>query len=417
MRLKGTVSLGALFILSLVAWCFFVLPSWAAATRTVIVVVPNEGLYPVGDRRLADAVRREILGISRFQLAETPVDLPLGEMMGSERRALAIGREVGANTVVRLGFLRDPQASYRRYTDLQGYYAASSEVELTLFDLPEGRRRLRKVYPFYGESPSSREVAETLAYDRLVRDISADLRKAFRLSATIVAREGRKATLDAGAEAGIQEGMFFSGHDGTGSPFGRLRISKVASESAEGELLSGYDALTPGVRVYEQAYASFPAAAGLSHHMFWQGSFTGVTLEYNRSGFGSGAGLEVGTLSQGGVNGFALLARWVPQREIWPERLWAYGELGGGGALLSQQISGTTAHANAFSLHAIAGAGLAGRIFSGLGASLGLVYWTPWAPDSWSHTPGTSAPVDVSNQVVYPTLGGLGLRASLTWDF
>lgn len=409
--------MGALFLLTLVAWCFFVLPSWAAASRTAIVVVPNEGLFPVGDRRLADAVRREIKGISRFQLLEVPGDVPGGEMMGSERRALAIGREVGANTVVRLGFLRDPQATYRRYTDLQGYYATSSELELTLFDLPEGRLRLRKVYPFYGESPSSREVAETLAYDRLVRDISADLRKAFRLSATIVARDGRKATLDAGADAGIQEGMFFGALDAGGASVGRLRIFRVANESAEGELLSGYEALTPGVRVYEQAYASFPAAAGVSHHMFWQGSFTGVTLEYNRSGFGSGAGLEVGTLTQDGVSGFAILGRWVPQREIWPERLWAYGELGGGGALLSQKVPGSTAHANAFSLHAIAGAGLAGRVWSGLGASLGLVYWTPWAPESWSHTPGTSAPIDVSNQVVYPTLGGLGLRASLTWDF
>ncbi|HEY9899260.1 MAG TPA: hypothetical protein V6D00_08775 [Pantanalinema sp.] len=406
-----------LFIFALVAWCFFVLPSWAAAGRTALVVVPNEGLFPLGDRRLADAVRGEIRSITRFRLLEAPQEAPRGEMLGTERRALAIAREVGANTVVRVGFLRDPQARYLRYTDLQGYYAASSEVELTLLDLPEGRLRLRKLYPFYGESPSSREVAETLAYERLVRDLSADLRKAFRLSATITRREGRRATLDAGEDAGIQVGMFFAGQDGAGNPFGRLRISKVASDSAQGDLLSGYEALVPGVRVHEQAYASFPAAAGLSHHMFWQGSFTGVTLEYNRSDFGSGAGLEVGTLSQDGVNGFVLLGRWVPQREIWPERLWGYGELGGGGALLSQQVPGTTAHANAFSLHAIAGAGLAGRLFSGLGASLGLVYWTPWAPESWSHTPGTSAPIDVSSQVTYPTLGGLGLRASLTWDF
>ncbi|MBO9542684.1 hypothetical protein J7643_19010 [bacterium] len=405
-----------LLIFLLVAWCCLISPSWAAAGHTALVVVPNEGLFPVGDRRLADALRQEIRGISRFHLLEMPAG-PSGEMLGTERRALAIGREVGADTVVRIGFLRDPQARYLRYTDLQGYYAASSEVELTLFDLPEGRLRLRKLYPFYGESPSSKEIAENLAYERLLRDLSADLRKAFRLSATITGREGRKATLDAGEDAGIQVGMFFAGLDGTGNPFGRLRITKVSSASAEGELLSGYEDLTPGVRVYEQAYASFPAAAGISHHMFWQGSFTGVTLEYNRSGFGSGAGLEVGTLSQDGVTGFAMLARWVPQREIRPERLWAYGELGGGGALLSQRIPGGTSHANAFSLHAIAGAGLAGRLFSGLGASLGLVYWTPWAPETWSHTPATSAPLDVSDQVVYPTLGGLGLRVSLTWDF
>lgn len=410
--MRAWTALVALFLLS------FATPALAEPpAKPVLAVVPNEAYFPVGDRRLADAVRMELGTVERFALV-----MPAGPEVGtgsSEERAIARARQWGAAFAVLVGFGQDPDARYVRFTDLSGQYVARSEVGVVVLDVQSGEVRLRQSLLYYGESPSSREAAEIYAYEHAARDVARRVREAFRLTTRIRARDGRHVAFAHGRDLGLQEGMLFSALDAEREPLGRIRVTSVASQSADGELLSGYYDLQVGTEVHEQPYGSPPAGAGMLYTGLFSGagSFTGVSLDYNRTGYGWGASLAFGELRQEAAAGFALLPHVVYQHEIWPERLWILSEVGAGVALLSQGIPGRSDRASSFSLHGTGTLGVAGHLFGGLGASLGLTYLTPWRAERWNQTTGTSQPLDASDRVPHPLMGGLGWSASLTLAF
>lgn len=390
----------------------------APPERPTLAVVPNEAPYPIGDRRLAEAVHAELARVARFTLV-----MPAGAEAGSgssEERAIARAEASGAAFAVLVGFGQDPDARFVRFTDLSGQYVARSEVGLVVLEVATRKERLRQSLIFYGESPSSKEAAESYAYEHAARETARLLRKTFRLTTRLTARDGRHVTVANGEDLGLQEGMLFSGTSPDGEPVGRIRVTRVASQSAEGELLSGYYDLQAGAELREQPYGSPPAGAGILYAGLVSptaGSFTGVSLDYNRTGYGWGASLAFGELRQEAVTGFALWPHVVYQHEVWPERLWVQSELGAAVGLLSQGIPGSGDRASSYSLHGALSLGLAGHLFGGLGASLGLAYLTPWQADRWNQTTGVSEPVAASGRVPHPVLGGLGWTAGLTWAF
>lgn len=390
----------------------------ASPTRPVLAVVPNEAYFPIADTRLADAVRAELSRVERFTLV-----MPAGVEAGSgsaEERAMMRAEAGGAAIAVLLGFAQDPDARFVRFTDLSGQYVARSEVGVVVLDVASRKERVRQAIRFYGESPSSREAAEIYAYEHAAQDIARLVRETFRLTTTIKARDGRHVVFAHGRDLGLQEGMLFSRLTPEKEPIGRIRVTQVASDSAHGELLSGYYDLPAGSEVHEQPYGSPPAGAGILYTGLLSptaGSFTGVSLDYNRTGYGWGASLAFGELRQEPAAGFAILPHVVYQHEVFPERLWLYSELGVGAALLSQGIPGTGDRASSFSLHGTGAVGLAGQLFGGLGASLGLTYLTPWRPDRWNQTTGVMQPADASARVPHPLMGGLGWSAALTLAF
>lgn len=385
-------------------------------TKPVLAIVPNEAYFPIGDRRLAEAVRAELAQVERFTLVTAA-----GPEVGSgtsEARAIARAAVGGAAFAVLVGFAQNPDAQYVRFTDLSGQYVARSEAGVVVLEVAGAKERMRQSLRFYGESPSSREAAEAYAYEHAARDIARAVREAFHLTTTLTRREGRHVELAHGRNLGLQEGMLFSGLNAEHEPVGRIRVSQVASESASGEILSGYYDLKVGDLVHEQPYGSLPAGAGLFYTGFSAaGSLTGVSLDYNRTGYGWGASLAFGELRQDGATGFALFPHLVYQHEVWPERLWLYSELGAGGALLNQGIPGSIDRASSYSLHGTVSAGVAGHLFGGLGASLGLTYLTPWRAERWNQTTGVVQPVEVTDRVPHPLVGGLGWSAAVTWAF
>lgn len=411
--MRAWTALAALVILGLP------LPVLAASPlKPSLAIVPSEANFPFGDRRLADAVRAELATVERFTLV-----MPAGAEVGqgkSEDRALARAKAAGARVAVLVGFAQDPEARYVRYTDLSGQYVARSEAGVVVLDVPTGEERARQSFIFYGESPNSKEAAEALAYERAARDAARIVREAYRLATTIVRREGRHVDLAQGRDLGLQEGMLLSGLTPDRQTVGRIRVTRVGPTSAEGELLSGYYDLVVGTMVHEQPYASPPAGAGVVYtglFMPTPGRFAGVSLDYNRTGYGWGASLAFGELRQEAATGFALFPHMVYQHEVWPERLWLYSELGIGAVLLNQGIPGTRERASSFALHGTGSLGLAGHLFGGLGASVGLGYLTPWRSEGWNQTTGVIQPVDVSDRVPHPLMGGLGWSAALTLAF
>ncbi|HEY9856414.1 MAG TPA: hypothetical protein V6D05_11795 [Stenomitos sp.] len=408
--MRAWLVLGALFFLILAR-------PGLAETRPVVAVVPNEAYFPLGDRMLADAVRRELSGVERFVLVE-----PAGPQVGSgksEERAVARASAGGATVAVLVGFAQDPTAQFVRFTDLSGQYVARSDAGVVVLEVPSGKERVRQTVRFYGESPSSKEAAEAYAYEHAAKDIARIVREAYRLSAVITARQGRHVALDHGRDLGLQTGMLFSALSPEHEPVGRIQVGEVATGSAQGEVLSGYYDLKVGETVYEQPYASLPAGAGLLYTGWLDGSggVTAVSLDYNRTGYGWGASLAFGELRQAEATGFALMPHLVYQHELWPERLWLSSELGLGGVFLSQGIPGSVDRATSYSLHGTCSVGLAGHLFGGLGASIGLTYLTPWRADAWNQSTGVVQPVDVSGRVPHPLVGGLGWTAGLTWAF
>lgn len=390
----------------------------APPAKPVLAIVPSEASFPFGDRRLADAVRAELETVERFTLV-TPAGPEVGSGK-SEERAIARSAAAGATVAVLVGFARDPDAQYVRFTDLSGQYVARSEAGVVVLEVAGSRERVRQVVRFYGESPSSKEAAESYAYEHAAREIARIVREAFRLTTTIRARDGRRVILAHGRDLGLQEGMLFSGLNAEHEPVGRIRVTQVASESAQGELLSGYYDLQAGAEVYEQPYGSPPAGAGVLYTGLVSpeaGSFTGVSLDYNRTGYGWGASLAFGELHQASTTGFAILPHGVYQHELLPERMWLYSELGAGLVLLGQTLPGSSERATSYSLHGTGSLGLAGHLAGGLGASLGLTYLTPWQADRWNQTTGVSVPMDVSARVPHPMMGGWGWTAALTWAF
>lgn len=410
-RIRAWMALGALLLLLLP------MPALAEPTRPVLAVVPLEAYYPIADRRLADAVRSELASVERFVLVA-----PAGPEVGSgksEERAIARAAAGGARVAVLVGFAQDPDAQFVRFTDLSGQYVARSEAGIVVLEVDGAKERVRQAIRFYGESPSSREAAETYAYEHAAREIARIVRESFRLTTVIAARSGRRVTLAHGRDLGLQPGMLFAGRNAEQEPVGRIRVDEVASGSATGELLSGYYDLQVGDDVFEQPYGSPPAGAGLVY-TGWLGApggLTTVSLDYNRTGYGWGASLAFGELRQEAVTGFALLPHLVYQHEFWPERLWLSSEVGVAGVLLNQVIPGSEDRASSYSLHGTATLGLAGRLPGRLGASVGLTYLTPWRADRWNQATGVSQPVEASGRVPHPLIGGLGWTAALTWAF
>lgn len=411
--MRAWTALVALIILWLPLPALAVVPA-----KPILAVVPAEAATLVGDRRLADAVRLELAKVERFVLV-TPAGPEVGSGK-SEERAVSRAQAGGATVAVLVGFAQDPDARFVRFTDLSGQYVARSEAGVVVLDVATGQELARQSLLFYGESPNSREAAESYAYEHAARDIARIVRETFRLTTIIHRREGRHVELAHGRDLGLQEGMLFSGLTGDRDPVGRIRVTRVASDSAQGEVLSGYYDLVVGTQVHEQPYGSPPAGAGIVYTGLLSptpGSFTGVSLDYNRTGYGWGASLAFGELRQAAATGFALFPHMVYQHEIWPERLWLYSELGVGAALLSQGIADSRDRATSYSVHGTGTVGLAGQLVGGLGASIGLAYYTPWRSERWDQTTGVIQPVEVSGRVPHPLMGGFGWTASLIMAF
>jgi hypothetical protein len=406
------------WILALVLFWVVALAAPARAKgdlRPSLLIVPTEARYPVYDRRLAARIETELRAISRFRLLPLPESGAGSTGAKALERGRAIALEAGADAALVLGFLQNPEPQYERVTDVAGHYVTNSQVEFALLDAHGEGTRLRRTLTFHGESPGSSETALQEAMDRVADDVARELRAAYRLHTAIATRQGRHLTLSHGSDAGIQEGMFFTG-DPRG---GRVRVTKVQARSSEAELLEGYYDLAVGSKLIEQTYVSFPAAAGLFDAEFLTptpGRLTGLVLGYNRTGFGYGATLTLGQLSQGSATGLGFGAQFEPQREWIPERLWVYGDLGVEVELLGQPIPGTGEHASSQGLHGTLGAGLGGRL-GNAEATVGLGYWTPFLADRWNQTTGVIEPVDASARVPHPLLGGFFVEGSATWAF
>lgn len=387
-------------------------------TKPRLAVLASKARFPAEDQRLVEVLEARLVPLQRFEVMPTATASSALDFSGTESPARAIAQASSASALVLVGFRDDPTATFVRDTDLEGRYVCQSEVDYLLMQVSNGQVLERKVLLYRGESPSSREVAESYAYDHVADDLVRSLQETFRLGTRIVARTGRTVTLADGSEQGLQVGMFLV-PEASGSS-GRIEVSRVASDSAQGTIIAGYYDWKVGDRLVEQAYASLPAAIGLTRTQLLgpkDGFFSGMSVDYNRSGIGWGASLELGQLYQDSVGGFGLYPRLVAQREWIPERLWGYLEGGAGVAFLTEGIPGTPDDATSYSLHGLIGAGLSGELVAGLGISLGLTYLTPWVADRWTQSTGTFNAGDVSTQVHHPQLGGLGVHASLVWTF
>lgn len=392
-------------------------PAWAVPQlRPRVLVLSADGEFAPYERRVADAVEDKLKALPRFTVLSS-LESGAGGLAQGRSRWLAIARAHQAQVLVVLEFTQDPQAYYARSGDLTGRYASAGTLVLRVF---EGEaEKLVRAFSFSGQSPGSRELAEYQAQESVVSDVVRTLQDQYRLTTRIVARDGRTLTLAHGREIGLQEGTLLAGTDQHGLPLGSLQVVSVASASARARLLRGYYDLAVGQSVVEQAYAGAPGGLqGIKVGFYGPtpGTLVGASMEYNRSGVDWGAGLDFGTLDQGGATGFALVPRWIPQFELWPERLWGYGELGAGLSLLTQPMAGSTTRATSYAASGVVGAGLAGRIGS-VGLTVGLTYWTPWTAALWRMADSSGATTEVSSRVPHPTLGGWGTRIGLGWDF
>jgi hypothetical protein len=395
--------------------------------KPTLAILPGGGIYSPHNDILFGKLQTALIQLGRFNMLErSQVQSLVSErdlVRGGYARAQEIGKLLNANKILVAEMTSDPTAQAIR--EGKGYrYDSYARASIRFIDVATGVAYDAFEVSAEASDATSREQAQIRAMDNLVTSIVQGVRERAKLNALITSRDGRRLILDQGRNKGMKSDLYFQVVDRYGADQGRLRVVDVNDTYSVAEVVRGYYSIKTGASAVEQPYGGSPFGIGYANRSLItrdgqvEGTFNGLDLHFNQSGYGLGWGLELGHVShRGGVSGFGAFARLEPQLEIIPERFWFYLTLGGGGNFLLASIPSNGATATSGSLNALASVGANVSPFGGLNLFVDGGYMSPWQVGGWTEDLGGDQSKAVTDPMPSPVIGGAFARAGMTWTF
>lgn len=396
-------------------------------SKPSLAILPGGGLYTPFNDMLYARLQNALIQLDRFNILErSRVQALVSErdlIRGAYARPQEIGKLLNANKLLIAEMTSDPTAQAIR--EGKGYrYQSYAQASVRFVDVETGLAYDSFSVSAEASDTSSREQAQMRAMDNLVNDIVRGIRDRAKLNALVTSRDGRRVILDQGRNKGMKPDLFFQAVDPYGQDLGKLRVVTVNDTFSVAEVVRGYYSVKTGSTAVEQPYGGMPFGVGFANRSLVtskgeiEGTFNGLDLHFNQSGYGWGWGVELGGVThRGGLTGFGGVLRLEPQIEIVPERFWLYLTLGGGGNLLMASIPSSGATATSGSLNALASVGANLSPFGGLNLFADAGYMSPWTVGGWTQDLGGDRSRPVTEAMPSPVIGGAFARAGASWTF
>ncbi len=408
-----------------------------------VVAVVGSGWPGRADWRLAEMLSNRIADLDRFRIVpEGQVQAALrGQTQGVETDPGSLGKlthSLGASLLIipEVEGARDwrqrqevTSETRRRYwphhelivrtTRERVSFGANVRADIRIYDARSGHE---ETLPFWvgAVSMASNWQAESKALEVVARSLVLRLRELYPLRATVVSKNGRDITLDAGWDQGVKARYYFHA---TSDPDSLVRVDRVFPDSCQGRLIQGYYHLAAGQRVIEDPVPVLQGNLGIGFAGRATVATGGLqsllnTIEFhlNESGAdGPDLVVDLGYLSDSaGIGALSLGAHLDPQIELIPEIFWLDASIGAETDLYAMNQGGTTLDADSYHALGALGARLALPLGFKLSASIG--WMTPFEVSTWS--PDLSGgPVTAPSTLPSFRIGGPFVQAGLTWGF